>query len=243
MPRLVFTVPGRNPQPYRFQLDRRSVSIGRSAENDITIDDASVSLKHAVMERLEGGYHLRDVGSTNGIKLEGKKSETIPLRHGLTVKIGDVAFDFTLTDEERAALNREKPEEQSPIIKEDPLEAPAAAEAGGAVRRPRPAGSNVEYVFKSGPGPVANFVMTALFLALALAAFWIGMCLKYKKDHQKPELFALWHDSQKAKDKMKSEENEAESKKEGAAAPESSATPAAAPAPSSKAEEAPKKPE
>jgi len=212
MPRLVFTVPGRNPQPYRFQLDRRSVSIGRGSENDIVIDDGSVSINHAVMERIEGGYQLRDVGSTNGIKLEGKKSEKIPLRHGITVKIGDVAFDFTLTEEERAALYREKPEEQSPIIKEEELE-PAAA--GDKVARPaRPPGAPApEYVFQSGPGPIANFAMTALFLALALAAFWIGMCLKYQKTHGTSSPWALWHDSKKARAKAAAEEAAADSEK------------------------------
>src|SRR5690606_14600509 len=104
MPRVTITVPDRNPQPYRFQLDRQAVNMGRGSDNDIVIEDGSVSVRHAVMERIEGGYQLRDLGSTNGIKLDGRASQIIPLRHGLSVKIGDVAFDFTLSDDEREAL-------------------------------------------------------------------------------------------------------------------------------------------
>jgi pSer/pThr/pTyr-binding forkhead associated (FHA) protein len=180
MPRIVITAPSRNPQPYRFQLDRQSVSIGRGSENDIIVEDTSVSVSHAAMERIEGGYQLRDLGSTNGIKLDGKKSEIIPLRHGLSVKVGDVAFDFTLTDDERAALNREKPEEQSPIVKEDELD---ALDPDGPRKATPPVRVPTEIVYQNAPHPLANFVMTVLFLALAGAAFFIGMSLKYKKTH------------------------------------------------------------
>ena len=131
MPRVTITVADRTPQPYRFQLDRMKVNLGRGSENDIVVDCGSVSVRHAVMERIEGGYQLRDLGSTNGIKLEGIQREIIPLRHGLSVKIGDVAFDFTLTEEEREALAREKPPEESPIVREEP----AAAAGGGTCRR------------------------------------------------------------------------------------------------------------
>ena len=63
MPRVTITVPDRNPQPYRFQLDRQAVNMGRGSDNDIVIEDGSVSVRHAVMERIEGGYQLRDLGT------------------------------------------------------------------------------------------------------------------------------------------------------------------------------------
>ena len=37
MPRVTITAPDKNPQPYRFQLDRQVVSMGRAAGNDIVI--------------------------------------------------------------------------------------------------------------------------------------------------------------------------------------------------------------
>ncbi len=181
MPRVTITVADRTPQPYRFQLDRMKVNLGRGSENDIVIDDGSVSVRHAVMERIDGGYQLRDLGSTNGIKLEGIQKEIIPLRHGLSVKIGDVAFDFTLTEEEREALAREKPPVESPIIKE---EASAAAAGGGPRRAAAAPGAGPQRVIvqSSQPSAAASFFMTLLFLLLAAGAFFVGMTVRHEKE-------------------------------------------------------------
>ncbi len=178
MPRIVITVPGRTPQPYRFQLDRQSVSLGRGSENDIVVDCPSVSVRHAVMERIEGGYRLRDQGSTNGIKLDGEVMETVRLRHGLSVRVGDVAFDFTLSDDEREALAREKPQDESPIVKEEPSAAP--------IRRPSASPRPVTVV--QPPSTAASFFMTLLFLLLAAFAFFVGLSIRYAKDHNNHSL-------------------------------------------------------
>lgn len=168
MPRVTITVPEKNAQPYRFQLDRQVVTLGRGSENDIAIDSGSVSVKHAEMRRVEGGYELHDIGSTNGIKLDGTRHEMIPLRSGATVKIGDVAFDFMLTDEELEALSREKPIEPSPITREEeiPAEKPAA-------KRPSPAPA-----YSGGSG----FGATVLFVILAVIAFFAGLAIRHQKE-------------------------------------------------------------
>jgi len=104
MPRVLITIPDGTPQPYRFELSRRLVSLGRGADNDIVIDSGSVSLKHAEMVRHDDRYELRDLGSTNGLKLDGERRMSVPLESGTTVLIGDVAFDFQLSGEELAEL-------------------------------------------------------------------------------------------------------------------------------------------
>lgn len=104
MPRVLITIPDGTPQPYRFELSRRLVSLGRGADNDIVIDSGSVSLKHAEMVRHDDGYELRDLGSTNGLKLDGERRMSVPLESGTTVFIGDVAFNFQLSEEELAEL-------------------------------------------------------------------------------------------------------------------------------------------
>ncbi|WP_193211462.1 FHA domain-containing protein [Luteolibacter marinus] len=179
MPRVTITVPERTPQPYRFQLDRMKVNMGRGSENDIVIDCGSVSVRHAVMERIEGGYQLRDLGSTNGIKLDGVAREIIPLRHGLSVRIGDVAFDFTLTEDEREALSREKPMEESPIVREEYTGPPSkrvAARPGPAVHRPL--GSAMQQ-----PSAAANFGMVLLFMLLSAGAFFAGLYIRYSQEN------------------------------------------------------------
>ncbi len=169
MPRVTITVPEKNAQPYRFQLDREVVSMGRGSENDIAIESGSVSVHHAEMRRIEGGYELRDVGSTNGIKLDGVRHEVIALRSGATVKIGDVSFDFMLSDEEREALARERPSESSPILREPEL-SPVKQLPQRTAYTPAPASSG------------SGFGAMLLFFILAAAAFFAGLAVRYQKE-------------------------------------------------------------
>ena len=108
MPRVAITVPGKNSQPYRFQLDRKKVTIGRSSESDIIIDCPSISSLHCTMERVDGGYILRDRHSTNGITLEDEEMAVIDLRNDSAILVGDVKFDYTLSDEELDDLDDEE---------------------------------------------------------------------------------------------------------------------------------------
>ena len=182
MPRVTITVPEKNAQPYRFQLDRQVVTLGRGSENDIAIECGSVSVNHAEMRRIEGGYELRDVGSTNGIKLDGIRQEVIPLRSGATVKLGDVAFDFMLTDEELEALAREKPAQESPIVRE-PEESPKDKAAA------KIAGQRAAYATSNSSG--IGFGAILMFLILAAAAFFAGMAVRHQKETGKSLIQAL----------------------------------------------------
>ena len=177
MPRITITVPERTPQPYRFQLDRPTVTLGRGSENDIAIDCRSISVKHAEMVRVKGGYELRDSGSTNGIKLDGERVEVIELRNGLAVTLGDVGFEFLLTDEEKEVLQRENPDSK-------PLETPAdeqvseTEEDAAPARVPKKARPVVLPAQEGGGG----LAMVILFIILAAAAFFAGMAVRYQKD-------------------------------------------------------------
>jgi pSer/pThr/pTyr-binding forkhead associated (FHA) protein len=172
MPRITITVPEKNAQPYRFQLDRQTVTIGRGSDNDIVIESGSVSVHHAEMRKIEGGYELHDVSSTNGIKLDGIRHQMIPLRSGATAKIGDIPFDFVLSDEESEALAREKSPKLSPVMREAELPKPTPTYV--------PAAS-------SGGGASAN----VLFLILAAAAFFAGMAVRYQKETQQSLIEAI----------------------------------------------------
>lgn len=192
MPRVTITVPEKTPQPYRFQLDRGLVALGRGSENDIVIDCGSVSVKHAEMVRVEGGYELRDLGSTNGIKLDGERRDVIRLRSGLSVTLGDVAFDFLLTDEELDALAREKPADESAMEHQGERAYPELPPLADEVE-PR----DLDYAGKgpkTGGGGGCGFGMVILFIILAAAAFVAGLAVRYQKDTG-----ASWLDAVKAK--------------------------------------------
>lgn len=166
MPRVTIIAPEKTPQPYRFQLDRETVALGRGSDNDIAIDCGSISVKHAEMARIEGGYELRDLGSTNGIKLHGERMNVIPLHSGMTVKLGDVEFDFVLSQEEQDALAREQ--KRVPL-----LEAKVSAPAAAVPQRPV-----VMAPQESGGG----LGMIILFLILAAAAFFAGLAVRFQGD-------------------------------------------------------------
>ena len=55
------------------QLDRDQVRIGRSPENDVAIQDPSVSRLHASIERTRDGFMIQDLGSRNGVMVNGRR--------------------------------------------------------------------------------------------------------------------------------------------------------------------------
>lgn len=177
MPRVIITVPDQTPQPYRFLLDRQAVQLGRGSDNDIAINCASVSVRHAVMERIEGGYQIRDHDSTNGSKLNGARMPIIPLSDGLSVKLGDVSFDFSLSDEEKEELAREKPPSEPESTKED-LET---------VKQKKPAKKPVKRSFVSSEtkDSTQGVLMTVVFAILSALAFFIGLSIRHEKDTEK----------------------------------------------------------
>lgn len=175
MPRVTITVPGNNPQPYRFQLDRRLVTLGRGSNNDIVIDCSSVSVAHAQMCRVEGGYELRDLDSTNGIKLDGERRHVIPLHNGMGVHLGDVAFDFQLGDEELEALAHERPLEESPIVRE-PVEGSDVPQLPPLPPSPEITGPEVQEKNRAGCG---SFVW---LLILVMTAFIVGMAIRFQRE-------------------------------------------------------------
>lgn len=194
MPRVIITVPGSNPQPYLFQLDRKSVTFGRGSINDIVVDCGSVSVKHAEMRRVEGGYELRDVGSTNGLKVDGETREMVPLHDGDTVRMGDVVLEFKLSADELEVISRERPLEESPIIREPVgrMAEEAVAPDTAASHEPQPAEAPAAKRKTSRQKPVpastglpqgGQFGCIWLFATLLVAAiaFGVGMMLRYER--------------------------------------------------------------
>ncbi|NLM01326.1 MAG: FHA domain-containing protein [Treponema sp.] len=67
------------------------ITIGRSPENNIVIDNKLVSRQHAIIQKINNEYFLKDAGSTNGTMLNGKKivaEKYYKLYSGDTVTIG-----------------------------------------------------------------------------------------------------------------------------------------------------------
>ncbi len=73
------------------------LSIGRSGEADVRIDDRFASSIHARLYSRGASYYVEDMGSTNGTFLNGARlSGEVELSDLDEVKIGDTEFRFEL---------------------------------------------------------------------------------------------------------------------------------------------------
>ena len=80
----------------RNVLSGNRVVLGRSREADIVIQDPNVSRRHAELRREDGGWQIVDLGSTNGIKVNGRRVDNQPLRQGdqITIGVTDLTFEL-----------------------------------------------------------------------------------------------------------------------------------------------------
>ncbi|MCD6725677.1 MAG: DUF3662 and FHA domain-containing protein [Solirubrobacteraceae bacterium] len=79
----------------RFALGREGALIGRSRECDVVLDDANVSRRHARIAPGAGGWTVEDLGSTNGVQVNGVRvAGSQELRSGDRLDIGTVSARF-----------------------------------------------------------------------------------------------------------------------------------------------------
>lgn len=83
-----------------FALHEGTVTVGRSLDNDLVLDDPSVSRHHAEIRRQNGGYTLVDLESTNGSRVNGRSVATASLSDGDRVVFGGVELLFRLLPRE-----------------------------------------------------------------------------------------------------------------------------------------------
>jgi hypothetical protein len=83
-------------QDRRNVLSGSRVVLGRSREADIVLQDPNVSRRHAELRRDEGGWQVVDLGSTNGIKVNGRRVDHQPLSPGdqITIGVTDLTFEL-----------------------------------------------------------------------------------------------------------------------------------------------------
>lgn len=75
-------------------LDTDVVTVGRSPNADIFLDDVTVSRKHAEFVRTPTGFTLRDTGSLNGTYVGRQLIDSIELQNGADVQIGKFRMIF-----------------------------------------------------------------------------------------------------------------------------------------------------
>jgi pSer/pThr/pTyr-binding forkhead associated (FHA) protein len=76
--------------------------IGRDADCDVVLSSRSVSRKHAIVERTGEAWIARDLGSANGLFVEGKRVSEAPVTSGTSLRFGDVEAAFDVGSTSRA---------------------------------------------------------------------------------------------------------------------------------------------
>src|SRR3954471_9024101 len=78
----------------RLVLDKNTLTMGRSESSDLVLDSDNVSRAHARLTRLDEEFTIEDLGSRNGIFLNGLAVHAAVLRDGDEVHVGDFVFNY-----------------------------------------------------------------------------------------------------------------------------------------------------
>lgn len=104
-------------------LERQEVILGRALEADVRVNDSKVSRRHATIKSVineatgRKEYVLKDLGSRNGISVNGARVHEAVLAHGDKITIGEHILRFELLDE----IDREYQRQIHRLIAHDDL--------------------------------------------------------------------------------------------------------------------------
>ena len=76
----------------RFEINKKSI-LGRDADCDITIPGTHLSRRHAELFIVDGQLQIRDLGSSNGSYVNGKKIDTVALKPGDEIRFDVLTFE------------------------------------------------------------------------------------------------------------------------------------------------------
>jgi pSer/pThr/pTyr-binding forkhead associated (FHA) protein len=77
----------------RHQISRATLVLGRSTEADVRIDDPGVSRRHCEI-RTGTPSTIQDLGSTNGIVVDGQHTTRATLRDGSRIVVGSTTVIY-----------------------------------------------------------------------------------------------------------------------------------------------------
>jgi len=78
----------------RYEVKQRRVVIGRSRECDIQLADTNVSRRHAELRQEGATYWIVDLGSTNGLEVNGRRVKRAKLSDGDRITVGSTEVTF-----------------------------------------------------------------------------------------------------------------------------------------------------
>jgi pSer/pThr/pTyr-binding forkhead associated (FHA) protein len=77
-----------------FAIDQDRVSIGRSPDAGVFLDDVTVSRNHALLVRRKDGLYIDDLGSLNGTYVNRRRIESHRLSDGDEIQVGKYKLSY-----------------------------------------------------------------------------------------------------------------------------------------------------
>ena len=112
MPYLIVAYRKNATKKERVEIEHLPFIIGRVDSNDLVLPKNNVSRKHAHIEKINKGYTIEDLKSSNGTFLNYKPvQKPTKLKNGDTITIGDFIIQFE--------LNKREIEESTGIVEEN----------------------------------------------------------------------------------------------------------------------------
>lgn len=97
--KLILTLDGEIIKEYVLSANSNT-TIGRKHENDIQLNDLTVSGRHALIIVKDDAVFVEDLGSTNGTLVNGNHIVHAQLQHGNVIQIGHHLFTFMSDEKE-----------------------------------------------------------------------------------------------------------------------------------------------
>lgn len=83
---------------HRYFFDKEMVSVGRARDNDIVIENLSVSRNHARLKKQDGKFILTDMNSANGTLVNGVRVSKTEVAHNDEITVGKHTLIFLAED-------------------------------------------------------------------------------------------------------------------------------------------------
>lgn len=118
----------------RYAIEKDVVSIGRAKDNDIVVENLSVSRNHARIRLENGRYSLVDLNSANGSFINGTKITQAELNSDDIISIGKHKLHFVLGAHEGGAASATEADMGQPVpaaFPSSPVPAALSAPGGG----------------------------------------------------------------------------------------------------------------
>lgn len=96
--------PDRAPRVVPVAVLGRALGIGRAPDNAVRLADPRVSAHHCALRRRPDGYEIADSGSSNGVRLDGRRIEgAAPLVAGARIELGATTITVESVSQKSAA--------------------------------------------------------------------------------------------------------------------------------------------